>query len=129
MGRQLADHKVRPANIELRIDVPDEPGPGGANHMYIIQGPVNSNPEFSPASPVHCILKFQKGPIGEAGINGITQEALLAVVIDRLRGFQSGDFSCRENAIALTHCEDALMWLQKRTLDRMARGVEGMNKR
>jgi hypothetical protein len=50
---------------------------------------------------------------------------LLAIVIDRLRGFQSGDFKCRENTVALTHIETALMWLQKRTRDRSARGVEG----
>lgn len=55
-------------------------------------------------------------------------EALLAVVIDRLRGFQSGPYGCRENAVALTKIEEATMWLQKRTRDRMARGVEGTNK-
>jgi hypothetical protein len=44
-----------------------------------------------------------------------------------LLGFQSGEYACRENAIALTHIQDAMMWLQKRTRDRMARGVEGTN--
>ena len=58
-------------------------------------------------------------------MNGISQEALLAILIDRLRGFQSGQYACRENAIALTKLEEATMWLQKRTLDRVRRGVEG----
>lgn len=41
-----------------------------------------------------------------------SQEILLAIVIDRLRSFQSGPFSSRENALALTKCEEALHWLQ-----------------
>ena len=49
----------------------------------------------------------------------------MAVVVDRLRGFQDGPFRCRENACALTHLEEALMWMGKRTRDRLARGVEG----
>lgn len=50
-----------------------------------------------------------------------------AIVIDRLRSFQSGPFSCRENALALTKCEEAMQWLHSRTLERMRRGVEGTN--
>jgi hypothetical protein len=57
----------------------------------------------------------------------LEQEVLLAIVIDRLRSFQGSKFSCRENAIALTHCEEALMWLQRRTVARIKRGVEGTN--
>lgn len=38
-----------------------------------------------------------------------------------------GPFACHENAQALTKCEEALLWLQKRTHDRMRRGVEGTN--
>ena len=61
----------------------------------------------------------------EFGVNGISGEALLAIVEDRLIGFQSGGYACRENAVALTKVQEAIMWLQKRTLDRMRRGVEG----
>ena len=73
------------------------------------------------------IIKFQNGPIKEHGVNGITQEALLTICADRLRSFQAGAFACRDNAVALTHIETALMWLQKRTRERMSRGVEGTN--
>jgi hypothetical protein len=34
-------------------------------------------------------------------------------------------FPCRENAIVTTLLEIALLWLEKRTADRKARGVEG----
>ena len=70
-------------------------------------------------------VNFQNGPIKEIGVNGVTHEALLAIVIDRLRSFQAGPYSCRDNAIALTNLEDALMRLQRRTRERIARGVEG----
>ncbi len=72
-------------------------------------------------------VAFQNGPIAEHGINGVTQEVLLAIVLDRLRSFQSGPFSSRENALAITKIEEGLHWLQQRTLDRMRRGVEGMS--
>lgn len=70
-------------------------------------------------------LFFQDGPIGEVGINGITNEALLAVVIDRLRGFQAGAFACHENAMAMQKIRDALGILHGRTRRRVAAGVEG----
>lgn len=133
--RELNSHKVNPANDKLNIKVVDHPGSGGAQHHYIIDGfDISSNPS-APGQPIgqpcpattHVL--FQNGPIGEVGVNGVTQEALLAVVIDRLQSFQAGPFSCRENAIALTKCEEAMMWLQKRTLDRMRRGVEGTHQK
>lgn len=56
--------------------------------------------------------------------DGTTNEEILAVLIDRL-GFLQSKFPCRENAIVLTHLETGLLWLNKRTADRLARGVEG----
>lgn len=67
----------------------------------------------------------QNGPIAEQGVNGLTQEVLLEIISDRLRSFQKGPFSCRENALALTKIEEAQHWLHSRTLARMQRGVEG----
>lgn len=115
--RTVDYHKINPTNDTLDIDVFDEPGAGGANHVYHV---AQKN-----TAPAMLKVSFQNGPIGEVGVNGVTQEVLLAIVIDRLRSFQSGPFSCRENALALTKCEEALHWLQQRTLDRMRRGVEG----
>lgn len=150
--RQLTDHIVSGDQaVQLDVQVLDEPGAGGANHQYMItfgekkdkptiaeleellskeDGP---RPQMWPDGSVSLghatFIGFQNGPIKEAGVNGITQEALLTIVIDRLRSFQKGPFSCRENAIALTHCEEALMWLQRRTVERIKRGVEGTNQK
>lgn len=132
--RELTDHIVSGDQaVQLKIEVTDEPGAGGANHRYEITGfdtksnPSSYDPHGYQSSYAREVILFQNGPIKEAGVNGITQEALLAIVIDRLRSFQQGPFSCRENAIALTHCEEALMWLQRRTVARIKRGVEGTN--
>lgn len=118
--RFLTGHKVNGLNDNLNIAVLDEPGSGGANHLYeiaLVGAPLGALPL--------AIIRFQNGPILEAGFNGLSNEALLEIVIDRMRGFQSGQFKSRDNACALTHLEEAMMWLQKRTRDRMARGVEG----
>lgn len=123
--RELLEHVVNEGNLKLHIEVVDEPGAGGANHAYLISGfDTRSNPsKMGDADAVGII--FQNGTIPENGINGVTQEALLAIVADRLRSFQKGPFSCKENACALTHIEEAMDWLQQRTLQRLRRGVEG----
>lgn len=134
--REIRDHIVSNdlPQSQLTIQVLDEPGAGGACHAYLIgHFSADSNASFRDY-PFHtqrnwAPVLFQNGPIKELGVNGVTQEALLAIVIDRLRSFQAGPFSCRENAIALTHAETALMWLQKRTTDRLRRGVEGTHQK
>lgn len=118
--RQITDHKVNGLNEALDIYVRDEPGQGNACHKYGIEWTYNDQ-----ISVVE--IDFQNGPIKEFGVNGVSNEAILAIVIDRLRGFQGGEFSTKENAVALTHVETAMLWLQKRTRDRIARGVEGTN--
>lgn len=70
-------------------------------------------------------IVFQNGPIAEAGVNGVTHEALLAIVADRLNGFQSGHYTCKENGLALKLLSEAIGWLHIRTTKRMERGVEG----
>ena len=123
--RELTSHIVNPANDKIKIEVLDDPGSGGACHDYAISIPPD-NPNFP--TPVWR-LSFQNGPIAEAGVNGLTHEALLAILEDRLIYFQKGPYACRENAIALTSIQEAQMWLQKRTRDRMARGVEGTHEK
>lgn len=72
-------------------------------------------------------LMFQHGAVKESGVNGITSEALLAVLIHRTNVLNKR-FACRENALAITKLEEALMWFNKRTADRKARDVEGLEK-
>lgn len=112
--RTINEHKVNPANDRIEVEVTDQPGAGGANHVYRIDWGSGA-----------VTLQFQNGPIAEVGVNGITQEVLLAICADRLRAFQTGPYACRENALALTKIEEAQHWLHHRTRARMERGVEG----
>lgn len=73
-------------------------------------------------------ITFQSGPIKEYGVNGVMNEDLIAMVITRLEHFQKSEFVCRENAMAITKLEEALMWLRKRTTGRENKGIEGTNK-
>ncbi len=113
--RTIEDHRVNPANDRIAINVLDQPGSGGANHEYEVVLPDGRK----------TVISFQNGPINDAGVNGLTQEVLLAIVVDRLRAFQKGPYACRENALALTKIEEAQHWLHSRTRARMARNVEG----
>jgi hypothetical protein len=123
--REITSHKVNGLNEAIKIDVLDEPGSGGANHIYRLRVGAKPAPDGGDFYSDEQTIQFQDGPIAEVGVNGISQEALLAIVEDRLKSFQSGQYSCRENAIALTHVQDAMHWLHHRTRERSARGVEG----
>ena len=72
-------------------------------------------------------IHFQEGAIKEHGVNGVNNEDLITMVICRLEHFNQSDFRCRENSMAITKLEEALLWLRKRTMGREKRGVEGTN--
>lgn len=135
--REIRDHVVNPANDVLKIIVTDQPGSGGANHAYEISGfDLSTNrsadhPEYGQIAAgmaTKMELVFQNGPINEVGVNGITHEVLIAILLDRMRAFQRGPFACRENALAVTKLEEAQHWLAHRTNRRVAEGSEGTHK-
>lgn len=92
---------------------------------------VKANPRVTeaPKNDWLCRVDFQEGPIKECGVNGVMNEDLIAMVICRLEHFQKSEFSCRENALAITKLEEALLWLRKRTMGREQRGVEGTHEK
>lgn len=126
--RELTSHKVNGCNEALRVKVLDEPGHGGACHNYVIFVPHDEFNDELNASVV-CRIGFQNGPIAEAGTNGVTHEALLAILIDRLEGFQAGPYAHGYNADALKSLRCAQASLQQRTRDRLHRGVEGTHQK
>lgn len=113
------DHNGVSVTHQLFVDPEkegDEPEKLPAGHFYdVIAG--------DSITPIH----FQSGPVKEYGVNGVTNEALMAIVIHRLRVLNEA-FPCRENSLAITNFEQGLMWLEHRTRDRQKRGVEGFNK-
>jgi hypothetical protein len=125
--RQILNGQINSFNREyIEVSALDGPGPGGASHHYRIDvyKTIDGDPNHTEGRGV-AEFQFQNGAVKEAGPNGITDEALLGILIDRLQGFQSGKYSCRENALALTKMEEAMHWLQARTQARERRGVEG----
>lgn len=85
------------------------------------QGADQSYPDLSLGE-----LRFQNGPIPANGVNGWTNEAVLAAVIDRTERLNAM-FPCEENARAIESMKDALQAFNERTAARKARGVEGTN--
>lgn len=129
--RTIESHKVNPANDVIQIEVTDAPGAGGANHRYELTGfDTSKNPSATDqhgykSSYSREIILFQNGPIAEVGVNGVTQEVLIAICIDRLECFQAGPYASPDNQTALYHLQKAQEALLNRTRARMSRGVEG----
>lgn len=105
------------ANQTIRILAHPEGEHGYCNHyrFYVEDAPL-------------AVVVFQDGPPGDVGVNGMTFEALLAILVDRLERYQLGPHRCRENALAITKLEEAVHWLGHRTTERQDRGVEGTTK-
>jgi hypothetical protein len=59
--------------------------------------------------------------------DGTTNEEVLSMLINRLN-YLNERLPSRETAVAITNLDQALLWLQKRTADRIQRGVEGSSK-
>lgn len=120
MPRDITSHKLNGLNDAITVEARDQPGPGGANQEYRLSYAASGD------YASHTTLKFQHGPLYEdRWPNGLSNESLLAVLIDRLEGFQRGDYACIENDVALDRLKDAMYLLQHRTRERLARGVEG----
>ena len=77
--------------------------------------------EKVPTHPIGSV--FNDGKLKTVN-DGTTNEDLLEVLIDRMQYLQN-KFPCRENALVITKLEESLMWLNKRTSDRVKRNVEG----
>lgn len=112
--------------IEIARDAPDAEKGGNASHQYtIIRTDMQHADRAEPGVAVGT-LRFQQGPRDHPGsVEGLTDAAVLAVVIDRYRGFQSGPFACDDNRRVLAHLQAALDTIKERARARAARGVLG----
>jgi hypothetical protein len=70
---------------------------------------------------------IQDGPVNEVGVNGCQVDEIIHVAKLMLEGLNK-NISCRENSIAITKLDEALLWLKKRKEDRINRNVEGYEK-
>jgi len=108
-------------HITIRATDDPDPDAGNAHHQYEISV---GRPD---APPLSTVIMFQHGPIKEAGVNGINEWALLAILLDRYRAFQTSKWACPENEATIEKLEGAMYQQVRRTLDRGKRNVEGTN--
>ncbi len=89
----------------------------------------NGKPAGGCTTGIGLQIQWQNGPLGRDGDrlapNGAFVETVIAAALDRLEFYQSGEFRCRENALAITKLEEALHWCNHRTAERERRQVEG----
>jgi len=69
-------------------------------------------------------IKWQEGTLPEVGLNGCFVEHVLEIALRRLKELNN-EFPCRENAISITKLEEAIMWQERRTKNRIEQCVEG----
>ena len=81
---------------------------------------------FKPEGPKQEVVFYKLNEDGTFE-HGTTLEEMLRVSTERLLELNER-FSCRENALAITKMQEALMWLNERTRNRETRGVEGQHK-
>jgi len=89
-------------------------GKSGTFYQYIVKW-IHQDKEEPLLKTGHQVtLTFQRGDPLEHGINGLTNEVLIAIIIHRLEGYQSGYFKCQDNDSAIEALQSALYHLLTR---------------
>ena len=74
-----------------------------------------------------CTLHFQSGHPDAVGINGLTNEDVISMLLHRLGSLQK-KVPCAENERAIYSLKNAMDYLESRTKDRRLREIEGTDK-
>lgn len=103
-----------------------------AEYQSANQSDENGNPTGGSVRGTGLVIDWQNGPLGRGAERKEPNGAFVETVIDaarqRIEFYQASKFKCREDAIAITKLEEALLWLNKRTQNREKRQVEGEHK-
>jgi hypothetical protein len=114
--RELTEHIAAPDGNQLRILVPE--GSDGISHDYLIEWHrPDGRRQFAE-------IRFHKDDGTHPNTNGVTDEALLAILIDRLTCIQIAATSNALHASALAHLRSALDCLHEATRQVQARSKE-----
>jgi len=111
VSRDITTHHGDPLNDALVVTAFDPVG-GGPCCEYAVAVPRKAGVQ------VHGLTFHHGDPTAE--VTGLTSEALLAVLIDRLTRFQLAALGCQENAAALQALRRAEAALKTRTANRAA---------
>lgn len=115
---------ISPTDL-LQVQALDAPDAAGLQHVYAVSGFTGLNDSLTGGIPNQLLMIFQNGPVEDKGVNGLTNEVVIAVVADRLRCLEAGPYTTGSRARALAHLEEALQELTSLTIDRRSRGVDG----
>lgn len=112
---------------DLRVQFPGKFNDSGSMDYKWFESEIRPNNFIYVRHDVGSIsFTIQSDPIGEVGKNGCQHTELIGAALLIIKGLNDR-FPCRENAITITKLEEALMWQNKRTENRIARNVEGFN--
>ena len=113
---------------ELREKYPEKFNESGAMDYKWFEKEIRPENFIYVRNDVNSIsFTIQNGAIKENGVNGCQVETMIETAKIIIEGLNK-EFPCRENSLAITKLEEALMWLRERTRNRIERGVEGLNK-
>ncbi len=117
---------VQPIEVENKTTADGKPDGG----TYIVRAVQPVSPDNEPYESVVMLMRWQQGPLVDADgnelePNGLFLETALRACCERLRYYQTTKFNSRENAVALTHMETALLWLGARARRREEEGSLG----
>lgn len=113
---RLLNHQLNMGSDNtLQVVATDKPALGQPNCRYDIMGfntvynTAADDPSGYPAHFTRLPVIFQNGPLREdVPQNGVTPNALLAVIVDHLQGKQMGPEASPENELALHYAACAL---------------------
>lgn len=113
---------------DLRAKYPEKFNESGAMDYKWFEKDVRPHNFIYVRNDVNSLaFTLQNGPVKEVGVNGCQVNEVIEAAKLMIEGLNKA-FPCRENAVAITKLDEALMWLEKRTKDRESRGVEGFSK-
>ena len=79
-----------------------------------------------------AIISFCKGNKEDENVprqEGFFTETIIQVAKEYLESVNVGPLASRETSMAITKLDEALMWINKRSEDRILRGVQGTYKK
>jgi hypothetical protein len=93
----------------------------------------NGNPAGGEVQGPGLAIVWQNGPLGRPArkATGAFVEDIIEAARQRIEFYQKaagGKYACRENALAITRLEEAIMWLNKRRQEREERGPQGLHR-
>ena len=110
---------------KLREQFPEKFNESGAMDYKWFEAEIRPHNFIYVRNDVNSIsFTIQNGPVKEHGVNGCQVDQIIHMAKLIIEGLNK-NYPCRENSMVVTKLDEALMWLEKRKKDRIARDVEG----